>query len=197
MPPAQRPDPVEGQDARVARTRGDVSRAALGVLTTEGADALTHAHVAEIAGYSKTTLYTHWPHRVDLIALALDALGEMPHREPTGDLRADLIGELSVFREAVQDFRLDQILSVMAQWASVDEMARIRDRFNRDAQLPIREMLGREFDGPQLEATISMLAGVVACPTLMFGTAPSDEVIEAAVDLVLGGRTPRKRTRRA
>ncbi|MBJ7383621.1 MAG: TetR family transcriptional regulator, partial [Mycolicibacterium sp.] len=43
----------------MARTRADVSRAALQVLTSEGADALTHAHVAEIAGYSKTTLYTH------------------------------------------------------------------------------------------------------------------------------------------
>ena len=82
---------TQGEDARVARTRADVSRAALQVLTEEGCEALTHAHVAEIAGYSKTTLYTHWPARLDLIMLALDALGEMPHLERTGDLRADLI----------------------------------------------------------------------------------------------------------
>ena len=30
-----------------------------------------------------------------------------------------------------------------------------------------------------------MLAGVVACPSLMFGTLPDDAVIEAAVDMVL------------
>lgn len=185
-------DPTE--DARVGRTRADVSRAALQVLTTEGADALTHAHVAEIAGYSKTTLYTHWPARVELIVLALDALGDMPHREPTGDLRADLIGELHMFRQAVTDYRLDQILSVMAQWASVEEMARIRDRINTDAQRPIRGMLGEVFAGPDLEAAISMLAGVVACPTLMFGSLPDDDVVSAAVDLLVPAAR-RKRSR--
>ena len=186
MTPSNRREPAENvQDARVARTRGDVSRAALQVLTTEGADALTHAHVAEIAGYSKTTLYTHWPARLDLIMLALDALGEMPHLDRTGDLRADLAGELRVFRQAVLDLRLDHILSVMAQWASVDEMARVRDRINTEGQRPLRQMLSEVLDGAELEAAVSMLTGVVACPTLMFGTLPDDAVIEAAVGLVL------------
>lgn len=176
---------TQGKDARVARTRADVSRAALQVLIEEGCEALTHAHVAEIAGYSKTTLYTHWPARLDLIMLALDALGEMPHLERTGDLRADLIGELHVFRQAVVDLRLDHILSVMAQWASVEEMARVRDRINSDGQRPLRAMLAEELGDAQLEAAVSMLTGVVACPALMFGTLPDDAVIEAAVDLVL------------
>ena len=185
-------------DARVARTRADVSRVALQILTTEGADALTHAHVAELAGYSKTTLYTHWPARVELIALALDALGELPHHEPTGDLRADLIGELHAFRRAVADFRLDQILSVMAQWASVEELSRIRDRINTEGQRPIRSMLSDVFAGPELEAAVSMLAGVVACPTLMFGEPPDDDVIEAAVELLLRGtRLKRSRSKRS
>lgn len=185
-------------DARVARTRADVSRVALQILTTEGADALTHAHVAELAGYSKTTLYTHWPARVELIALALDALGELPHHEPTGDLRADLIGELHAFRRAVADFRLDQILSVMAQWASVEELSRIRDRINTEGQRPIRSMLSEVFAGPELEAAVSMLAGVVACPTLMFGEPPDDDVIEAAVELLLRGtRLKRSRSKRS
>jgi len=173
------------QDARVARTRADISRAALAVLIDEGCEALSHAHVAEIAGYSKTTLYTHWPARLDLIMLALDALGEMPHLDRTGDLRADLAGELRVFRQAVLDLRLDHILSVMAQWASVDEMARVRDRINTEGQRPLRQMLSEVLDGAELEAAVSMLTGVVACPTLMFGTLPDDAVIEAAVGLVL------------
>ena len=171
----------------MARTRADISRVALKVLTDEGTDALTHGHVAELAGYSKTTLYTHWPSRVDLILLALDAIGEMPHQERSGDLRADLVGELQVFRRVVLDYRLDQILAVMAQWASVDEMARVRDQINTDGQKPIRGMLAELFTGSELEAAISMLSGVVACPTMMFGSLPDDDVIEAAVDLVLRG----------
>ena len=174
-----------GEDARVSRTRGDVARAALELLTSEGSDAVTHARVAEIAGYSKTTLYTHWPARIDLIAMAIESLGEMPHHELTGDLRADLIGELKVFRAGVVDMRLDRVLSGMAEWASVEQMAQIRNRVNTDGQHQMYEMLGERFSGAALDAAVSMLTGVVACPAIMFGTVPDDDVIEAAVDVVL------------
>jgi AcrR family transcriptional regulator len=180
------------EDARVIRTRADVARTALDVLTREGADALTHARVAEVAGYSKTTLYTHWPSKADLVATALDALGDMPHQEPTGDLRADLIGELKMFRKAVLDFQLDRVLAAMAQWATVDGMRQIRDTLNTNAQRPIRTILSASFEGAELEAAISMLAGVVACPALMFGTVPDDDVIEAAVGVVVASAKKRR-----
>jgi len=176
-----------GEDARVSRTRADVARAALEVLTTDGSDAVTHARVAEIAGYSKTTLYTHWPARIDLIAMAIESLGDMPHHDRTGVLRDDLIGELKVFRAGVLDMRLDRVLSGMAEWASVEQMARIRQKVNTDGQHQMYEMLGELFDGPALDAAVSMLTGVVACPAIMFGTVPDDAVIEAAVDVVLNG----------
>lgn len=177
--------PGTGEDARVARTRADVARAALEVLTVEGSHAVTHARVAELANYSKTTLYTHWPSRVELIALALDALGELPHHERSGDLRADLIGELTAFRGGITNMRLDRILTGMAQWASIDEMREIRDTINGSGQGPLRAMLEEVLNGVELEAAVSMLTGVVACPAIMFGTLPEDDVIAAAVDIVL------------
>jgi AcrR family transcriptional regulator len=192
MTPGPGPKPSEpGEDARVARTRADVARAAFGVLTGEGSDAVTHARVAEIAGYSKTTLYTHWPNRSDLIAVALDGLGDLPHYARTGELRTDLIGELTIFREAVVEMRLDRVLAGMAQWASVEEMRHIRDKINGEGQKPLRRMLEERFTGVRLEAVVSMLSGVVACPSIMFGQLPDDDTIGAAVDIVLqsaGGR---------
>lgn len=182
-----------GEDARVSRTRADVARAALEVLTTDGSDAVTHARVAEVAGYSKTTLYTHWPARVDLIAMAIESLGDMPHYERTGVLRDDLIGELKVFRAGVLDMRLDRVLAGMAEWASEEQMARIRQKVNTDGQHQMFEMLGEIFDGPALDAAVSMLTGVVACPAIMFGTVPDDAVIEAAVDVVLNGHQRSRR----
>jgi AcrR family transcriptional regulator len=179
------------EDARVARTRSDVARAALEVLTREGSDAVTHARIAEIAGYSKTTLYAHWPARFDLIAVALEGIGEMPHHERSGDLRTDLIGELTVFRQAVVEMHLDRILAGMAQWASVEEMRQIRDTINTGGQLPLRTMLAESFDGYQLEAAVSMLSGIVACPSIMFGTLPDDGTIAAAVDIVLASSRDR------
>ena len=182
--------PGSSEDARVARTRADVSRAALKVLTVEGSDAVTHARVAELAGYSKTTLYTHWPSRVELIALALDALGELPHHERSGDLRGDLIGELQAFRGGITEMRLDRILTGMAQWASFDEMREIRDKVNSSGQGPLRAMLEEVLGDVELEAAVSMLTGVVACPSIMFGALPDDEVIAAAVDIVLRSAKP-------
>lgn len=188
--------PGSGEDARVARTRADVSRAALGVLTEEGSDAVTHARVAELAGYSKTTLYTHWPSRVDLIVLAVDALGELPHHERSGNLRDDIIGELEAFRGGITEMRLDLILTGMAQWASVDEMRVIRDKINNSGQGQMRAMLGEILDGAELEAAVSMLTGVVACPSIMFGTLPDDDVIAAAVDIVLRSSQRRRPSKR-
>ncbi|MCV7419589.1 TetR/AcrR family transcriptional regulator [Mycobacterium yunnanensis] len=182
-----------GEDARVSRTRADVARAALEVLTTEGSDAVTHARVAEVAGYSKTTLYTHWPARVDLIAMAIESIGEMPHHDRTGVLRDDLIAELQVFRAGIVEMRLDRVLSAMAEWASEEQMARIRNRVNTDGQRQMYEMLGEIFDGPALDAAVSMLTGVVACPAMMYGNMPDDAVIEAAVDVVLNGHAHSKR----
>ncbi len=175
------------EDARIVRTRADIARTAFNVLVEEGAEALTHARVAERAGYSKTTLYKHWPARSDLAATALEALRDFKHHQPTGDIRADLVGELTTFRQGMLDLRLDLVLSAMAQWATLDIMQRVRTEINAEGQRPIRVILEQEFDGAELEAAISMLSGVVACPSLMFGTVPGDDVIEAAVDMVLRG----------
>lgn len=184
----RRRNQTSAEDARVARTRADVSAAALEVLTTEGWDAVTHATVARVAGYSKTTLYTHWPSRVDLLGLALDVLGEMPHHTPTGDLRADLIGEMTVFRDAVLSLRLDRILLALAHWgATEDDIARVRTRLVADGESVVRTVLGRVAGGTRLDAAVAMFSGAVICPVLMYGETPTDEVVAAAVDIVLHG----------
>jgi len=173
------------EDARVVRTRANVSRTALTVLTAEGSDALTHARVAEVGGYSKTTLYTHWPSRMDLAAAALENFAELRAHERSGDLRTDLVGQLKMFRQSVTEHRLDLILAAMAQWATVETMVEIRERVNTEGQRPLRAILESACGGPELEAAVSMLSGVVACPSLMFGTVPDDDVIETAVDIVV------------
>lgn len=76
----------------------------------------------------------------------------------------------------------------MAEWASDEQMSQIRQRVNNDGQHQMYAMLGEVLAGADLEAAVSMLTGVVACPSLMFGNLPDDEVIAAAVDIILKGR---------
>jgi AcrR family transcriptional regulator len=181
--------PQRGRDdARVARTRADVARAALEVLRAGGVEDVTHARVAAHAGYAKTTLYTHWPTRWDLVLLALDAVGDWPHHALTGDLRADLIGELTALRRALTELRLDRVVYSLAQSATDEAPARLRDRVNAEVQRCLRELLAQRFSGMRCDVAVSMLTGVVVCPALLFGAAPDDAVISAAVDMVLSGR---------
>ncbi|MBX7449150.1 TetR/AcrR family transcriptional regulator [Mycolicibacterium sp. 3033] len=174
------------EDARVARTRADVARAALQVLRSDGFDDLTHARVAEQAGYSKTTLYAHWPSRLDLLRLALDALGRLPHHRPTGDLRADLVAELAAFRGSLADLRLDRVLCGLADGSGGEQAGQLRHRITGEAQRGLRALLAQRFDGAQLDAALSMLTGVVACPSLMVGTLPGDAALTESVDMLLG-----------
>ncbi|MEH3139405.1 MAG: TetR/AcrR family transcriptional regulator [Mycobacterium kyogaense] len=182
--PSSADTPVE--DARVARTRSDVSRAALEVLRSDGFDELTHARVAERAGYSKTTLYAHWPSRLDLLRLALDALGCLPHPRPTGDLRADLVAELTAFRGSLADLRLDRVLCGLADGGAGAGAGPLRDRITAEAQRGLRALLAQRFAGARLDAALSMLTGVVACPSLMGGMTPDDAALAGAVDMLLG-----------
>lgn len=175
-------------DVRVARTRKAVGEAALDILTTEGWEALSHAHVAKTAGFSRTTLYTHWPAKIDLVTLALDSVRSMPHAERTGDVATDLVGELRAFRQGIVDFSLHKVLMALAQWGvTVDEIAAIRDRVVGDGERISRELLSQVAEGDDLEAAVAMLSGAVICPVLMYDRLPSDVVIERAVAIVLRG----------
>lgn len=179
-----------GVDPRIARTREDVLAAALEVLIDDGWDAVTQPNVARAAGYAKGTVYAHWPGRLDLLRDAFERYGhsEMPHHVRTGDLRVDLIGELTSFRTAIVEHRLDRALAILAERSSaVPEMVEIRDAFIEEGERPIRELLGTVSAHSDLEAATLMLCGLVVDAALLHGTPPEDAVIEAAVDQVLRG----------
>ncbi len=175
-------------DARVLRTRHDVLRAAIDVLVEEGWDAVTQPRVARAAGYAKATVYAHWPDRIDLLRDAFARYGEMPHHEPTGDLRTDLVGELVSFRSAMQEHRLDRALAVLAdRAASVPEMVPVRDAFVAEGEGPLRALLAGVPDPVVREAAVLALCGLVVQAVLLHGRPPGDDVLAAAVDVVLRG----------
>ena len=176
-------------DARVVRTRNDVLRSALDILTDEGRDAVTHQHLAQVAGYSRATLYKHWPTRADLLREAFARMRDAPHHTPTGELRSDLIGELTAFRSVIEQRRIDRALAALAEFATFHpEMTEVRDDVATDGERVLRGILATTLDGPELDAAILMLSGAVLNAAMMHGRPPSDDVIAAAVDIVLRGR---------
>jgi AcrR family transcriptional regulator len=187
---ARSPDPsiTPTVDPRVLRTRNDVLKAAIEVLIDEGWEAVTHQHIAQVAGYSKATVYAHWPARADLMRDAFTYFGDVPHHTPTGDLRTDLVEEVTSFRSAMVDQRLDRALAVLVDLtASVPELVEVRDKLVADGERIVRALLEPVLDGAELEAATLMLCGAVLHGALMHGRPPGDDVIESAVDLTLRG----------
>jgi AcrR family transcriptional regulator len=184
---------VDGQplDPRVVRTRNDILRAAIDVLIDEGLDAVTHQRLAEVAGYSRATIYKHWPTRE---ALFVDAFSYRPsgeHHVPTGDLRADLIAELTMFRLDMERRRLDRVLAALAALStSVPALATVRDKLVADGERVLLQLLTPVAQGTELQAAVGMLSGSVTQSALIYGRLPSDEVIAATVDLLLRGLEP-------
>ena len=161
-------------------------RAAIEIVIADGLDALTQPNVARRAGYSKATVYTHWPDRLDLIRDAFALFGEMPHHEPVGDLRADLIGELHSFRRAMKQHRLDRVLAVLAEGSTAQpELVPIRDRFVADGERPVRSLLAPHLRGARLDAAVLMLSGAIVHAALMHGELPTDAIIARTVDAVM------------
>ena len=180
--------PSDAVDPRVIRTRHDVPTVALRLLIDEGWEAVTPARVAAEAGYSRATVYAHWPERTDLIRDAFAQYGGMPHHTPSGDTDLDLRGELESFCRAMVEHRLDRALATLAERAQTNpEIAPVRDRFVADGERPMRQTLPALARGPDAEAALLMLCGMVTHSVLMHGRAPTGEVLDAAVAIVVSG----------
>lgn len=174
-------------DPRVVRTHDDVLQAALQILIHEGSQSVTHQHVAEVAGYSKATVYTHWRGRHDLLLGAFSRLDHAPHSVPVGDLRADLVAELTAFRTALEKHHLARALSALVELTSfVPGAAEVRDEIVALGERVVRELLEPVLPDREREAAVRMLCGAVLYSTHLHGRLPDDDTIAATVDLVLG-----------
>ena len=177
-------------DARVMRTHDDVLHHGLALLVADGSAAVTHARLAREAGYARATLYAHWPTREDLLRAVLSRRGPLAHRVPTGDLRADLAGELRTLRDSLLRQRLDRVVAVLVDLAATKPtLVPVRDAFTADLERGIRALLAPALTGGRLEAATAGLCGAVLRPVL-HGTRPSDAALRTAVDLLLAGLDP-------
>jgi AcrR family transcriptional regulator len=187
-------------DPRVVRTRRDVLAAARTVLLEEGWERVTLARVAERSGYARTTLYRHWPQRLDLLR---DLIGEevrLLHTTPTGDLRADLIAELEAFRVAVTTSGLGRVMIAIGQQARDDaQLADLNSSIRVDGARVLNNILAagsarRELrPGLEPDAAVAQLVGPVLFRYLFQNDAELDAgFVASVVDLFLAGASSRR-----
>lgn len=176
------------EDPRVTRTRKDVTTVALAILLEQGWSAVTHSAVAKKSGYSRATIYGHWPTQIDLVRDAFKQYELLPHSTKSGEIRADLVSEMTGFSDAMVEYSLARALSMLAEKAQTSEEAvPIRDSFVSAGERPVRKTLEAFDDKDTIEALTLMLCGMVTHSVLMHGTPPSAAVIDKAVAIVLSG----------
>ncbi|MEM9487737.1 MAG: TetR/AcrR family transcriptional regulator [Myxococcota bacterium] len=182
------------EDPRVLRTRADVARAAAELLIDQGWDRVTHANVAAASGYSRATLYKHWPQITDLLRAGFLHIGGLPHGEVTGDLRQDLISEMEAFRRVLIDDRLAVSLVALADRSTASaDIAKLRDQFMGDGQSLLRELISKGIraralrDGIKVGPAADMLSGALVLRVAVMGKRVGRGYIEAIVDIFLHG----------
>lgn len=155
-------------DPRVARTRHAVLSTAREVLLDEGWERVTLGRVAERSGYARTTLYRHWPQRLDLLRDLIREEARLAHTTPTGNLRDDLVAELEAFRLAVTSTGLGRVMIAIGQQARDDaELADLNRSMRAEGARVLDEIVVDAMDAGVLphdlraDAAVAQLVGPV------------------------------------
>lgn len=182
-------------DPRVLRTREAVLGAARGVLREDGWEQVTVLRVAERSGYARTTLYRHWPKRLDLLRDLIREEGRLSHSTPTGDLRADLIAELEAFRVALTERGLGRVVIAIGQQARDDaELAELNRSMRAEGARVLDEIIREAATRGELpvsirsDVAVAQLVGALLFRYLFEDTeALNAAFVEALVEQFLAG----------
>lgn len=178
---------TDSLDPRVARTRRDVVDATAVLLLDDGWDGVTHAEVANRSGYSKATIYTHWPTRLDLVEAAIDQICDVAHHPPaTGDLTNDLRTSLQDFATDLSDSHLDRLLAGVVERANSSAVVRrLRTRLYETGTNGMRSILEAHLNPVDVEPLLALLTGAVLVRVTFEGVPATETFIDYLLDRVL------------
>ena len=117
-------DELLHQDPRIERTRRVVLDAALALLVERGYGEVTIEAVAAESGVAKSTIYRHWPSRLELINDAFLELKPTLPVPPEGNVRERLIVVLEHLAQDVAASRWSACLPALIDAAEHDPAAR-------------------------------------------------------------------------
>jgi AcrR family transcriptional regulator len=136
-----------------------VIEAASDLLVADGPSAITHANVAAAANVSRTTVYSHWPTREDLLRAAIDSVGRVlpDEAEITGPIRHDLDTLCRyLVDDLIDDQRAPMIANMMERALHDPTVARVRDEFVTLFEQAFQVAFERAIERGELRADIDV-----------------------------------------
>ncbi|MET9490742.1 TetR/AcrR family transcriptional regulator [Nocardia sp. NPDC006630] len=168
-----------------ADTTAIVLTAALQLVLTEGAGALTPQRLHSITGVARTTIYRHWPAPKDFLA-ALIAVAPHPSPQTTGDPAADLHTEVDLLCDRLRDKPVAAFLRALVTASATDpECAELRQRYVLDLLAPFRaaaRAAGIEDAALVEETAMTIVAPLLVDALLLDRAADRDRAHRAVAD---------------
>lgn len=192
--------PPRSDDPRVERTRTAVIEAATSLLMLDGPAAITHANVAAAAGVSRTTVYTHWPTREDLLRATIDSIRD---REPvvddlTGSLDDDLRTVLRpLIADLLDDERAAMIAAMMQRVIHDPEVVAVRNEFLTEFSGVFRRIVdtaiadGELRDDVDADRALASLAGSLLFARFMSPAGLDERWADQVIDDFVASNAPR------
>lgn len=150
--------------SRVARTRAAVLSVAVEILVEGGAPAVTIEAVVQRSGVARSTIYRHWPRRIDLVADTFRTLIPPLAAAPeSGDLRTRLRAVLGVLAAQINDERYAAVVPAVLDSANRDpELVEFRDVFARSQRAPLDTVLRASVDAGELSPDLDRDGAIAA-----------------------------------
>ena len=183
-------------DERVERSKKVVLATTHELLTKSGLGGVSVDEVARRSGVAKTTIYRHWPTKVDLVVDAMTSVHPALPTPNTGDLTADLRECFHVVRDIELQSRLGRIYpDLLAASARDPEYAELHQRFNAERQQPVRTVLELAQLRGQLPADLDLddasdlLIGPLIARSLLGGRTVDERFLDFIISVVVRGLT--------
>jgi AcrR family transcriptional regulator len=181
-----------------------ITEAVLDVLAEQGIAHFTIEAVATREGVGKATIYRRFSGRDDLLAAALERLGEdLPTLPEVGDARTRLTAHLDLIRVPMADTRSGRIMSqlIAAGPSDPELLAVLFDRVVAPRRNALAETLRAGIDegwvaqDADIDAAVTMLVGAMMYVKLWWGSQQEFPSTAAVIDAALAGVgiTPRLR----
>lgn len=181
-------------DPRIVRTKTAVRRATLALLGSRGYATFSVEGVAQLAGVAKSTIYRHWPTKLDLIADSLETLNEQPQPDISATTARGRVVELmdhlvAAFADSVLSACIPALIEAAEHHEEVSEFLHSYSAHRRQT---LTDVIQRGIDDGELSDAIDAdlaalaLSGAVVYRRVLSPAPLSTEEGRRIVDLVVG-----------
>jgi AcrR family transcriptional regulator len=157
-------------DPRIARTRATVLTAALSTLGSRGFAEFSMEGVAAAAGVAKSTIYRHWPTKMQLLRDALEELNRQPASEQAGGpVRVSIERLLEHLVDALSDSLLGGCIPALTEAAEQHvEVAEFLHAYSERRRSTLRALLMRGVESGEIPPHIDPELAAVALSGAIF-----------------------------